>query len=98
MASITGRSISGVIAYPATGIPQPTYALAPGAPSWLKIDAATGNVFGAPPTGTSSFDYAVVASNGTNPAATTPNFHVTVSEPWWLKFLRFIFCIFFRIC
>jgi hypothetical protein len=65
--------------FTATGNPTPTYALSAGAPSFLSIDATTGTVSGTPPTGTTSFAYSVVASNGTLPNATAGPFSVNVS-------------------
>jgi uncharacterized repeat protein (TIGR01451 family) len=47
----------------ASGIPAPTYKLAPGAPSWLSINATTGVLTGAVPLTGSSFTYSVTASN-----------------------------------
>jgi hypothetical protein len=66
--------------FAASGVPAPTFALG-GAPSWLSIDATTGVVSGTPPTGTSSFSYSVIASNGVSPSATAGPFTVTVSAP-----------------
>ena len=63
----------------ATGTPAPMFALASGAPTFLTINAATGAVAGTPPTGTTSFAYSVVASNGTLPTATAGPFNVNVS-------------------
>lgn len=55
--------------FQAAGFPAPTYVLAgddagdtPG-PSWLSIDATTGEVTGTPPSGTTSFAYDVLAEN-----------------------------------
>jgi YVTN family beta-propeller protein len=65
--------------FEASGTPAPTYALAPGAPSWLSVNTATGEVTGAPPAGTSSFSYAVTATNVAG-AATAGPFTVTVAK------------------
>ncbi len=65
--------------FQATGTPAPTYALGTGAPSFLTINPTTGAVAGTPPTGTASFAYSVIASNGDLPNATTGTFTVTVS-------------------
>ena len=64
--------------FQATGTPVPTYALGTGAPSFLTINATTGAVSGTPPTGTTSFAYSIVASNGTLPNATAGAFTVVV--------------------
>ena len=64
--------------FAASGVPAPTYSLAPGAPSWLTLDAASGALSGVPPAGTTSFTYSVVATNSAGNAATAP-FAVTVS-------------------
>jgi Domain of unknown function DUF11/Putative Ig domain len=66
-------------AFGATGVPAPTFALAAGAPSWLSVGAASGVVSGTPPSGTTSFTYTVVASNGVMPNATAGPFVVVVS-------------------
>ncbi|HEY2435221.1 MAG TPA: choice-of-anchor D domain-containing protein [Vicinamibacterales bacterium] len=63
----------------ATGAPAPTYALAAGAPAWLSVGAATGAVAGTPPSGTASFAYSVIASNGVSPNAVAGPFTVTVA-------------------
>ena len=44
-------------------MPTPTYSLAPAAPSWLTLDSTTGALSGAPPAGTTSFSYSVIATN-----------------------------------
>jgi hypothetical protein len=59
--------------------PAPTYALVGIVPSWLSIGASTGTVVGTPPSGTTTFSYAVSASNGINPVATTATFTVATS-------------------
>ena len=64
--------------FAATGTPAPTFAFGTGAPSFLTINATTGAVSGTPPTGTTSFAYSVVASNGTLPNATAGPFTVVV--------------------
>jgi uncharacterized repeat protein (TIGR01451 family) len=66
--------------FAASGVPVPTFALAPGAPSWLSIDAVSGALSGTPPAGTSSFTYSVVASNSAADATAGP-FSVAVSTP-----------------
>jgi hypothetical protein len=63
-----------------SGNPASTYALNAGAPSWLSVDDY-GDVFGTPPSGTTSFTYSVTASNGVEPDATSGPFTVTVSPP-----------------
>ena len=47
--------------FEASGTPAPTYALASGAPSWLSVNASTGEVTGTPPAGTTTFSYTVTA-------------------------------------
>ena len=64
--------------FAATGFPDPTYALM-GAPAWLTAVADTGMVSGIPTSGTTSFSYSVVATDGVSPSATAGPFHVTVS-------------------
>jgi Domain of unknown function DUF11/Bacterial Ig-like domain (group 3)/Putative Ig domain len=66
--------------FQASGTPAPTYALASGAPSWLAVNASTGEVTGAPPSGTASFSYAVTATNVAGHATSGP-FTVTVTKP-----------------
>jgi hypothetical protein len=63
----------------ASGTPAPTYALAAGAPAWLAINVSTGQVTGVPPTGTTSFGYAVTAANPAG-AMTTSTYTVAVSS------------------
>jgi len=64
--------------FTASGTPAPTYALASGAPSWLSIDASTGEVTGTPPSGTTSFSFAVTATDPAGTSTAGP-FTVTVS-------------------
>ena len=59
-------------AFVASGVPAPVLTLAPGAPSWLTIDPTTGALSGTPPTGTTSFAYSVVATNGAGNATAGP--------------------------
>ena len=66
--------------FTASGTPAPTYALASGAPSWLSINATTGEVTGTPPSGTTSFSYSVTATNVVATATAGP-FTVTVTKP-----------------
>ena len=65
--------------FEASGTPAPTYALASGAPSWLSVNASTGEVTGTPPAGTTSFSYAVTATNLAGTATAGP-FTVTVTK------------------
>jgi YVTN family beta-propeller protein len=65
--------------FEASGTPAPTYALAPGAPTWLSVSASTGEVTGTPPTGTTSFSYGVTATNAAGTATAGP-FSVTVTK------------------
>jgi hypothetical protein len=77
----TGMAGQGyAYSFAASGTPAPTYALASGAPSWLSIDTASGALSGTPPSGTTSFTYAVVATNGGGSASAGP-FAVAVSSP-----------------
>ncbi len=64
--------------FTASGTPAPTYALASGAPSWLSVNASTGEVTGTPPSGTTSFSYAVTATDPAGTSTAGP-FTVTVS-------------------
>jgi hypothetical protein len=64
--------------FTASGTPAPTYALASGAPSWLSIDATTGEVTGTPPSGTTSFSYSVTATDPDGTSTAGP-FTVTVT-------------------
>ena len=65
--------------FEASGTPAPTYALATGAPPWLSVNASTGEVTGTPPAGTTSFSYAVTATNTAGTATAGP-FTVTVGK------------------
>jgi IPT/TIG domain/Putative Ig domain len=49
--------------FSATGQPAPTYTLAPGAPSWLHIDPASGTLTGTVPSATTTFSFSVTATN-----------------------------------
>jgi uncharacterized repeat protein (TIGR01451 family) len=73
----TGKSYAYTFA--ASGRPAPTFALASGAPSWLAMDASSGALSGTPPSGTTSFSYAVVASNSVGNVTAGP-FTVTVQS------------------
>jgi hypothetical protein len=66
--------------FAATGVPTPGYTLAPGAPAWLSIDAASGALSGTPPSGTATFSYSVIATNSVGSATAGP-FSVAVSSP-----------------
>jgi PKD repeat protein len=63
--------------FAALGFPDPTYSLA-GAPKWLTVSGTTGAVSGAPPSGTTSFSYSVVATDGVGSPATAGPFQVAV--------------------
>jgi DNA-binding beta-propeller fold protein YncE len=65
----------------ATGVPQPTFSLAAGAPSWLSISATTGLVKGTLPSSVRTFTYSVVATNPSGTATAGP-FTVSVAEPF----------------
>ena len=64
--------------FAASGYPAPAYALAPGAPSWLSINATTGVLSGKVPHRAHSFRYAVVATNGVGKGTTAGPFDVRV--------------------
>jgi len=64
--------------FAATGVPVPMFSLNTGAPSWLSVNASTGAVTGTPPRGTTSFSYAVTASNAAG-STTTRTYTVAVS-------------------
>ncbi len=66
--------------FDASGVPAPTFALAPGAPSWLTMDSTSGTLSGTPPAGTTSFSYSVIATNGVGSASAGP-FSVAVAPP-----------------
>ena len=63
--------------FAATGFPDPTYSLT-GAPNWLTMASDTGAVSGTPPSGTTSFSYWVVATDGVGSPATAGPFKVSV--------------------
>ena len=65
--------------FAAIGTPVPAYALAAGAPAWLTISTATGQVSGTPPAGTTSFTYAVTATSTAGTATAWP-YTVTVTR------------------
>jgi hypothetical protein len=65
--------------FSASGTPAPSYVLAAGAPAWLAVNASTGQVTGVPPTGTTSFSYAVTAASPAG-AVTTTTYSVTVTS------------------
>ena len=60
----TGSSGTYAYTFVATSLPDPpVLGLAAGAPAWLSINATTGALSGSPPSGLSSFTYAVVATS-----------------------------------
>ena len=59
--------------------PASAYALAPGAPQWLKIDPTSGELSGTVPTGTTSFSYSVTATDAAGSATAGPFFVSTGS-------------------
>ncbi len=65
--------------FAASGTPAPAFALGAGAPSWLAIDPSSGGLRGTPPSGTTSFSYAVVATNSAGNATAGP-FTVTLQS------------------
>ena len=60
--------------------PASSYALAPGAPQWLKIDPTTGELTGTVPAGTTSFSYSVTATDTAGSTAAGP-FFVSSTSP-----------------
>ncbi|MGO9957198.1 MAG: IPT/TIG domain-containing protein, partial [Solirubrobacteraceae bacterium] len=54
--------------------PTSTFSLAAGAPSWLSIDPSTGELTGTVPSGTTSFSYAVTATNPAGSVTAGPFF------------------------
>jgi uncharacterized repeat protein (TIGR01451 family) len=78
LTAVTGQAYD--YTFEASGTPAPSYALASGAPSWLSVNPATGEVTGTPPAGTTSFSYAVTATNVVGTATAGP-FTVTVTKP-----------------
>jgi hypothetical protein len=60
--------------------PASSYALAPGAPQWLKIDPTTGELTGTVPAGTTSFSYSVTATDAAGSATAGP-FFVSSTSP-----------------
>ncbi len=66
-------------AFAASGNPAPTFALAAGAPAFLSINATTGALAGKIPAGTTTFSYAVKATNSAGSATAGP-FTVTVGS------------------
>jgi hypothetical protein len=69
--SAAGRHSYGY-AFTAGGLPAPTYALAAGAPSWLKISRTLGTVSGTVPASTKSFRYSVTATSSTGHVTAGP--------------------------
>lgn len=62
--------------FAAGGDPAPTFALAPGAPSWLSIDSATGELTGTAPVGYGYASYSVLAENSKGTTTAGP-FYLT---------------------
>jgi uncharacterized repeat protein (TIGR01451 family) len=65
--------------FAASGGPAPSFALGAAAPTWLAIDPSSGALSGTPPSGTNSFSYSVVATNGVGNATAGP-FTVTMQS------------------
>jgi hypothetical protein len=65
--------------YTFTAEPASTYALAPGAPQWLKMDSSSGALTGTVPAGTTSFSYAVTATDVAGSVTAGPFFVGTTS-------------------
>jgi alpha-tubulin suppressor-like RCC1 family protein/protocatechuate 3,4-dioxygenase beta subunit len=61
----------------ASGLPAPSYRLADAAPSWLHIDASSGELTGTLPSDASTFSFSVTATNLAGTATAGP-FTVTV--------------------
>jgi uncharacterized repeat protein (TIGR01451 family) len=78
LTAVTGQAYDYTFA--ASGTPAPAYALAPGTPSRLSVNASTGQLAGTPPAGTASLSYTVTASNVAG-AATAGPFTVTITTP-----------------
>jgi hypothetical protein len=70
LTAIVGQAYDYV--FTASGVPTPAFALAAGAPSWLSVNATTGEVTGTPPKGTTSFTYTLTATNTVNVATAGP--------------------------
>ena len=73
--------VGGTVDYTfvATGYPAPTYALSPGAPSWLTIDPTSGRLTGTVPAGTTTFSYSVIATNSFGSQTAGPFFSATAT-------------------
>ena len=67
--------------FSATGVAEPTFSLAAGAPSWLSISSTTGFVKGTAPVGVTRFTYSVVATNEAGSATAGP-FEVAIPKPF----------------
>jgi hypothetical protein len=61
--------------------PPPTFTLVSGAPSWLSVDASSGDVSGSPPSGTTSFAYQVTATNRAGSASSAVQSVTVVVAP-----------------
>jgi hypothetical protein len=76
LTATTGQQYDYLFA--ASGTPAPAYALAVGAPSWLSVNASTGELTGTPPADIKSFTYTVTAANTAGTATAGPfTVHVT---------------------
>jgi alpha-tubulin suppressor-like RCC1 family protein len=58
--------------FAATGLPTPTFSLASGAPSWLSIDATTGELTGTAPSGYGEVGYSVIAQSSSGDVTAGP--------------------------
>jgi Big-like domain-containing protein/putative Ig domain-containing protein len=79
-------SINATDTYDATAsapgaLPAPTFTLASGAPSWLSVDPNAGEVSGAPPAGTTGFEYQVTATNSVGSATSAVQSVTVVVAP-----------------
>jgi hypothetical protein len=76
LTAVSGQRYS--YTFGAKGDPAPSYALGPGSPGWLHIDAQNGTVWGTAPGRVTSFSYSVTASNAVGSATAGPyQVHVT---------------------
>jgi hypothetical protein len=67
--------------FAATGSPAPSFTVSSGAlPPGIALNSATGALSGTP-TASGTYTFAVTASNGGGPDATTPQIQVTISQP-----------------
>jgi alpha-tubulin suppressor-like RCC1 family protein len=70
-------TVGSTIDYTFTATGAPAYALAPGAPAWLTLDTASGELTGTVPAGATTFDFSVTATNAAGSTTAGP-FTVTI--------------------